>query len=216
MKWIIINEDLRVRLEDGKPKHSSRQGVLLEQAIEVVDFWLRTNENAEAQAWLDGAEDELDLQKRIARMGPTLRELLWLPDETTPRPEPASTSELRARAVSEREEERNTQREFTQGEEAFRLGDYDKALEHFRPLAKKDNRSAYFYLGQMCEKGEGVPQDYVKAYVFFDIAAHGKIPYPVDEAKSRIEKLMSAEELQEARRIVRYMMALTIPFEGNF
>ena len=88
-----------------------------------------------------------------------------------------------------------------EGEEAYRLGDYEKALEHFRPLAKKGDPSACFYLGQMFEKSAGVPQDYVKAYVLFDLAANFEALYPANEAKARIHKLMSAEELKEARRI---------------
>lgn len=79
--------------------------------------------------------DELDLQKRMARIVEGDRALLELGrligPETTSEPKPTSASAVRARAISEREEERDTQRELVQGEEEYRLGDYAKALEHF-------------------------------------------------------------------------------------
>jgi TPR repeat protein len=207
MKWIIISDDLQVRLEDGKPKFWSRQGVSLEEAFEVVGFWLRTHENADAEAWLERAEDELDLQRRTAeilkrdQVVEAALEALEALDrliggEPSPEPEPPRT-----RAISERETERRIQKEFMPGEEAYRLGDYEKALAHLSPPAHKGNPSACFYMGLLCERGAGVPQNDVTAYVWFDLAAQGEAPYPAHEAKARIEKKMSAKELKEARRI---------------
>jgi len=43
MKWIIIIDDLQVRLEDNKPEVSSGRGISLEQAIRVVGFRLGTH-----------------------------------------------------------------------------------------------------------------------------------------------------------------------------
>lgn len=187
------------------PKFWSRQGVSLEEAIEAVGFWLRTHDTGEAEAWLERAADELDLQERTAGILEAERALLELSrpsgGETTPEPEPTNASAARALAVSGREEERHRQREVSRGEEAFLLGDYEKALEHFRPLAKEGDPSAYFYLGRMSEKGAGVPQNYVKAYALVDLAADEETTYPANEAQQRIAKLMSAEELKEARRI---------------
>ena len=41
----------------------------------------------------------------------------------------------------------------------------------YRVGAEKGNASAQFSLGFMYEKGQGVPQDYVQAYMWFDLAA---------------------------------------------
>lgn len=204
MKWMIISDGLQVRLEDGKPKFSSRQGVSLEQAIEAVGVWLRTHDDIEAEAWLEQADDELDLQRRTAEilkrdqaLEAALEALARLPGGETS----LELGSPRARAISEREMERRIQREFLPGEEAYMLGDYEKALAHLRPLADKDNPSACFYMGLLYERGAGVPQDYVRAYLSFDLAAKGEAPYPADEAKARISKLMPPEDLRRAKRI---------------
>jgi tetratricopeptide (TPR) repeat protein len=200
MKWIIISDGLQVRLEDGKPKFSPGQVVSLGQAFDAVEFWLRTNDNAEAEAWRERAADELDLQKRMARILEVHRALEALDRLIGGEPSPES-EHLRALAISERETERRIQREFMPGAEAYQLGDYEKALAHLRPLAVEDNPSACFYMGLLYERGAGVPQDYVRAYLSFDLASKGGAPYPADEAKARIAKLMSPEELKRAKRI---------------
>ena len=41
----------------------------------------------------------------------------------------------------------------------------------YRVDAEKGNSSAQFSLGFMYEKGQGVPQDYVQAYMWFNLAA---------------------------------------------
>ena len=41
----------------------------------------------------------------------------------------------------------------------------------YRVGAEKGNASAQFSLGFMYEKGQGVPQDYVQAYMWFSLAA---------------------------------------------
>ncbi len=200
MKWIIISDDLQVRLEDGKPKFASDEGISLEQAAEAVSFWLKNRDNAEAEAWLERAADELDLQKRMARILEGDRALLELDrligDETS-----IELGSPRARAISERDEERVWQREFMQGEEASRLGDCEKAVAHLSPAAKAFHPDACFLLGQLYEKGMGVPQNYVRAYELFADAAEFGTKYPAEEAKARITKFMSVEELKEARRI---------------
>ncbi|MDP2999308.1 MAG: tetratricopeptide repeat protein [Bryobacterales bacterium] len=205
MKWIFISDDLQVRLEGGRPRWS-RPGVSLKQAIEMVGFWLRTHENAVADIWLEMAGDELDLQRRTAEI---LKrdQAVEAAVEALDRliggepSEPTSASAARALAISVREEERGTQRKFIQGEEAFVLRDYDGALAHLGPLADRGHPSACFYMGRLYSEAAGVPQDYVKAYMWFHLAAEFGSQHPANEAKRRIAKLMSAEELKEARKI---------------
>jgi TPR repeat protein len=43
--------------------------------------------------------------------------------------------------------------------------------EIYRVDAEKGNSSAQFSLGFMYEKGQGVPQDYVQAYMWYNLAA---------------------------------------------
>ena len=54
---------------------------------------------------------------------------------------------------------------------AHKRGDYAKALAGFRPIAKKRNTSAQAGLGSMYWYGHGVPQDYVQAHLWSNLAA---------------------------------------------
>ncbi len=50
--------------------------------------------------------------------------------------------------------------DFEVGVEAWGRGDYDRAVQEFRPLAEQGHASAQFNLGVMYDKGHGAPQDY--------------------------------------------------------
>ncbi len=61
--------------------------------------------------------------------------------------------------------------DFNPGVEAYERGDYDTALKEFRPWAEQGDASAQFYLGDMYDKGLGVPQDYQEAARWYQKAA---------------------------------------------
>jgi TPR repeat protein len=54
---------------------------------------------------------------------------------------------------------------------AYERGDYAEALDGFRILAVQGNAKAQFNLGLMYAKGQGVPQHYVQAHMWFNLAA---------------------------------------------
>ena len=54
---------------------------------------------------------------------------------------------------------------------ALNRGDYATALRLIRPLADQGNANAQVNLGQMYVSGVGVPQDYVRAHMWFTLAA---------------------------------------------
>lgn len=59
-------------------------------------------------------------------------------------------------------------------EEAMALyekGEFDKAVQLFRPLAEKGNSAAQDNLGQMYQQGEGVDQDYQAAIQWYRLSA---------------------------------------------
>ena len=58
-----------------------------------------------------------------------------------------------------------------QGVDAYKSGDFDRALRHLWPLRAKKNPEAPFYLGLMAHLGKGLPQDYKAAMEFYDAAA---------------------------------------------
>jgi uncharacterized protein len=67
---------------------------------------------------------------------------------------------------------------------AYGKGDYKTAFQIFRPLAEQGNAEAQIGVGLMYRDGEGVPQDYAQAVVWFlKVANQGNEPYG-DLAKS--------------------------------
>jgi TPR repeat protein len=56
------------------------------------------------------------------------------------------------------------------GAEAYARGDFVEAAKWFRKSADAGNATAQDSLGVMHVNGEGVPQDYVRAYAWFNIA----------------------------------------------
>src|SRR5436305_10334664 len=56
------------------------------------------------------------------------------------------------------------------GMAAYNRGDYVPALRLFRPLAEQGNAQAQAVLGVMFRKGEGVPRNPSRAYMWFSVA----------------------------------------------
>ena len=54
---------------------------------------------------------------------------------------------------------------------AYEAKDYKAALAELRPLAEQGDAGAQFALGVMYAIGQGVAQDMVHAYMWFDLAA---------------------------------------------
>ncbi len=60
---------------------------------------------------------------------------------------------------------------FLAGEDAYLREDYDRALEEWRPLAKRGNAEAQNMLGYMYRYGQGVTQDFEQARDWYRLAA---------------------------------------------
>ena len=52
---------------------------------------------------------------------------------------------------------------YHRGFEAYHVGDFETALQHWVPLARQDNADAQYGLAFMYVEGIGVPQDFVEA-----------------------------------------------------
>ena len=61
--------------------------------------------------------------------------------------------------------------DFNAGVAAYKRGDYATALREWRALAKQGDAKAQYNLGLMYGNGEGVPQDYVQAHMWYNLAA---------------------------------------------
>jgi len=92
--------------------------------------------------------------------------------------------------------------DFQAGVDAYDRGDYGTALKEFRPLAEQGFASAQYNLAIMYGKGQGVPEDYVLADMWLNLAAAQGIE---DSAKGLeiLEKKMTPAQLAEAQRLAR-------------
>ncbi len=93
---------------------------------------------------------------------------------------------------------------------AFQRADYATALREWRPLAEKGNAKVQFMIGLIYSyqyKGLGVPQDYVQAHMWFNLAA-SKSPPGEDrdlavENRDRVAKMLSPAQISEAKKLAR-------------
>ena len=96
------------------------------------------------------------------------------------------------------------------GDYEFGIGiipqDYEEAMRWYRAAAEQGYAKAQNSLGAMYEYGDGVPQDYIRALMWFSLAASDLTgEYKERNVKSRdeIAEEMAAEEIAEAERLAR-------------
>lgn len=109
------------------------------------------------------------------------------------------------------------------GYSALKDGNYANALQLFRPLADeghvgarkaiaiindyclkadKGNGLAQFTLGFIYERGLGLPQDYLRAYMWFSLAA-AQGTKGAEEWRERLAAHMGPAQIAEAQRLAR-------------
>jgi TPR repeat protein len=88
---------------------------------------------------------------------------------------------------------------------AHKRGDCATALRLIRPLADQGDADAQHILGLMYNSGEGVPQDYVIAYMWLTLAtASGdEVAAGAAVVRERLAKRMSPEQVAEADKLAR-------------
>jgi len=92
--------------------------------------------------------------------------------------------------------------DFEDGVKAARQGDYATALKEWKLLAEQGHASAQYNLGVMYANGQGVPQDYIQAHMWWNLsAAQGD----KDAVHNRdiVASKMSPERIAEAQRLAR-------------
>ena len=101
---------------------------------------------------------------------------------------------------------------------AYEKGDYANALQLHRPLADQGNAHAQHALGNMYFYAQGVPQDYVQAYILFNLAAAlASDPKSHDFAvKNRdyIAAKMTPVQIAEAQKAFADTLTLKCSFIG--
>ncbi len=91
---------------------------------------------------------------------------------------------------------------FDESVAAYDRGDYETALFEWRRLAKVGYSPAQYNLGVMYYNGNGVPQDYVQAYKWINLATSQGYKYALDKRYIVANELTSAQ-LAEAKRLAR-------------
>ena len=95
---------------------------------------------------------------------------------------------------------------------AYERRDYALAARLFRPLAEQGDAWAQGKLGQMYARGQGAPQDFVRAYMWYNVSA-GAVS--VDERKAAMKKRrrddmasqMTATQIEKAQEMARRCQA---------
>ncbi len=96
--------------------------------------------------------------------------------------------------------------DFQKGLKAFRNDDYATALREFRPLAEQGDVKAQSFLGIMYSLGWGVPQDYMRAHMWYNLSASNG---DQDSAEGRddLAEKMTPEQIIEAQKLARECLA---------
>ncbi len=91
---------------------------------------------------------------------------------------------------------------------AYQRADYATALREWRPLAEKGNAKVQFMIGLIYSyhyKGQGVPQDYVQAHMWFNLAASKFSPGEARDssanARDGVAKIMTPAQISEAQKL---------------
>ena len=92
--------------------------------------------------------------------------------------------------------------DYQKGLAAHQSGDFATALREWKPRAEQGGAYAQYNLGQMYRKGEGVPQDYVYAHMWWNVVASngdengGKV-------RDLVAKKMTATQIEKAQELAR-------------
>ena len=93
------------------------------------------------------------------------------------------------------------------GQTAYQRGDYAAAIGYWRPLAEEGHATAHGNLGVMYANGQGVPQDYAQAHMWFNLAA-SRLPSSAlrskaVEGRDAMAAKMTPDQIAEAQRLAR-------------
>ena len=87
---------------------------------------------------------------------------------------------------------------------AYDRDDYATAFSEMKPLAEQGDADSQNNLGFLYYHGQGVPQDYVQAHIWFNLSAAGLPPgKDLDSAaenRDNVAKLMTPAQIAEAQR----------------
>jgi TPR repeat protein len=96
---------------------------------------------------------------------------------------------------------------FEDGQAAAKNGDYATALQLWRPLAESGDARAQYNLGLLYANGQGVPQDYVQAHMWFNLSAvasyyvDNELHFSALNHRGEIEAKMTTVQIAQAQAL---------------
>ena len=100
------------------------------------------------------------------------------------------------------------------GVEAHDRGDFSAALREWRPLAEQGHAGAQNNLGLMYNNGQGVPEDYVQAYAWYNIAAAQGHDHAENNKKLIAESMTRGQRARAQELARQYWEAYVLPFRN--
>ena len=92
--------------------------------------------------------------------------------------------------------------DFQNAQDAYDRQDYETAYKLLTPLGEQGHAFAQFNLGTLYDKGKGVPQDYVLAHMWWNIAGSNGDKNAVT-SKNTVEKDMTPQQIEKAQEMAR-------------
>ena len=92
--------------------------------------------------------------------------------------------------------------DFQDDSDAYQRKDYKEAVRLFGLAAEQGHASAQHNLGVAYNNGQGVPQDYVLAHMWFNLSVYNGYKDGV-ENRNRVEKKMSPQQIEKAQEMAR-------------
>jgi TPR repeat protein len=93
--------------------------------------------------------------------------------------------------------------DFQKGLTAYKSKDFATALREWTPLAEQGDAVAQSNLGTMYDNGTGVLQDYVRAHMWFNIAAISGESEVASENRDIVAKRMNSNQIETAQKLAR-------------
>ena len=92
--------------------------------------------------------------------------------------------------------------DFQNAQNAYDRQDYETAYKLLAPLGEQGHAFAQFNLGTLYDKGKGVPQDYVLAHMWWNIAGSNGDKNAVT-SKNTVEKDMTPQQIEKVQEMAR-------------
>jgi len=84
--------------------------------------------------------------------------------------------------------------------QSYESGNYQTAFTDFELSANAGDAASQFMMGEMYAQGDGVAQNYVKAHMWYNLAA-SRGNTRANQARSRLEERMTASQIAEAQTL---------------